>query len=56
MPVKACTLEGKPGFQWGDNGKCYTYDPRSPKSKANARMKAEAQRVAAEHAGYKEEQ
>ncbi len=24
MPVKQCQLDGKAGFKWGDEGKCYT--------------------------------
>jgi len=24
MPVKRCTVDGKPGHKWGDDGKCYT--------------------------------
>lgn len=24
MPVKKCQIEGKDGFKWGDEGKCYT--------------------------------
>ena len=24
MPVKRCTSRGKPGYKWGDKGKCYT--------------------------------
>lgn len=24
MPVKSCRSNGKSGFKWGDNGKCFT--------------------------------
>jgi hypothetical protein len=24
MPIKSCELNGKKGFKWGDEGKCYT--------------------------------
>jgi len=24
MPLKNCTVDGKSGYQWGDDGKCYT--------------------------------
>lgn len=24
MPVKPCTKDGKNGYKWGDEGKCYT--------------------------------
>ena len=43
MPVQACQQDGKPGFRWGQRGKCYTYEPGSLRSKAAARLKAEAQ-------------
>lgn len=26
MPVKQCQINDKPGFKWGDEGTCYTYD------------------------------
>jgi len=43
MPVQACQEDGKPGFKWGQQGKCYTYTPGNTRSKAAARLKAEAQ-------------
>ena len=43
MPVQQCQEDGKPGFKWGEQGKCYTYNPTSARSKAMARLKAEAQ-------------
>lgn len=54
MPVKSCTLDGKPGFKWGDSGKCYTYDPKSETSKKNAEKKAYVQGIAAIRNGAKE--
>ena len=24
MPLKKCTIDGKAGYKWGDDGKCYT--------------------------------
>lgn len=24
MPIKRCESDGKPGYKWGDAGKCYT--------------------------------
>ena len=24
MPLKRCTIDGKAGYQWGDEGRCYT--------------------------------
>lgn len=38
MPLKRCQSDGKPGWKWGDAGKCYTGQ--------NARKKALAQAVA----------
>jgi len=46
MPVKPCQENGKPGFKYGDSGKCYTYTPGNTQSKAQARLKAEAQGAA----------
>lgn len=39
MPVTRCVSDGLPGFRWGTEGKCYTYDPRA--------KNADAQRTAA---------
>ena len=46
MPVKECEDNGKPGFKWGDQNNCYTYDPNDKKSKENARRKAQIQGIA----------
>lgn len=46
MPVKKCTIDGKPGYKWGDQGKCYT----GP----DAEKKAMIQGVAAIRNGAKE--
>lgn len=43
MPVKACTLEGKPGYQYGDAGKCYTYSPGDEEGRKEAKRKAYVQ-------------
>jgi hypothetical protein len=43
MPVMPCTDEGKPGFKWGERGKCYTYTPGNIASKTRARLKVEMQ-------------
>lgn len=40
MPVKKCQINGKDGFKWGDEGKCYT----GP----DAKKKAIAQGIAIE--------
>lgn len=45
MPIKACSIEGKDGFKWGDAGKCYQHTG-SEASKKASRKKAMAQGVA----------
>lgn len=40
MPVKSCNKDGKPGYKWGDSGKCYTYTPGNEQSKKAAKEKA----------------
>ena len=52
MPIQTCTLDGKPGFKWGDSGKCYTYDPNNDKSRSSARAQAAQQALGGpDHAG-----
>jgi hypothetical protein len=46
MPVKICEENNKPGWKWGDEGKCYTYDPRSEIGSNNAKKKAIVQGIA----------
>jgi len=46
MPIQTCQFENKPGFKWGDSGKCYTYTPNNEGSLRNARKKAIAQGIA----------
>lgn len=46
MPVKRCTSEGQPGYQYGDSGKCYVYIPGNERSRKIARKKAVKQGVA----------
>lgn len=43
MPVRKCYQNGKPGFQWGESGKCYTYTRNDKESRERARSKAVAQ-------------
>jgi hypothetical protein len=52
MPVHECQEEGKPGYQWGGHGKCYTYTPGNEQSRAAAHSKAVAQGQAAHAHGY----
>ena len=46
MPVKSCSENGKPGFKWGDSGKCYLYEKGNPKSIGEAKRKATVQGIA----------
>lgn len=46
MPIQKCSDNNKPGYRWGDSGKCYTYDPNSESSKNEAKKKAMAQGIA----------
>jgi len=40
MPIKQCQVDGKSGWKWGDEGKCYT--------DSDAKRKAIAQGIAVE--------
>jgi len=53
MPVQTCQDDNKPGFKWGEQGKCFTYSPNSESSRERARSRAEAQGRAIEAEGYK---
>ncbi len=55
MPVKPCQTNGKPGYKWGDNGKCYPYTPGDRKSQTEARLRAETQGRAIEASKHREE-
>lgn len=46
MPVESCSENGKPGYKWGQAGKCYVYDPSSEASKKAAKKRALAQGIA----------
>ncbi len=46
MPLNECQDNGKPGYKWGDEGKCYTYDPNNTKSRNEAKRKAITQGIA----------
>lgn len=56
MPIGPCSSNGKPGFKWGDSGKCYTYTEGNEASRAEARRKAGVQGAAAHAAGYMEKE
>jgi hypothetical protein len=49
MPVQRCQENGRPGWRWGREGKCYTHDGSDADS-ARARGEAEAQGQAIEAA------
>lgn len=49
MPLKKCTSGGKPGWKFGDAGKCYTYTKGNKQSALAAKKKAIAQAVAMGH-------
>ena len=53
MPVQKCSKNGKPGYKWGNSGKCYTYTANDASSKAAARKKASMQGAAARASGYR---
>jgi hypothetical protein len=40
MPVNKCEENGKPGYRWGNSGKCYTYTPGDEGEKAKAKQMA----------------
>jgi len=46
MPIQNCSINTKPGFKWGNTGKCYTYNPSNEASKTKARNKARHQGIA----------
>tara|TARA_B100002019_G_scaffold81384_1_gene70256 strand:- start:4084 stop:5139 length:1056 start_codon:yes stop_codon:yes gene_type:complete len=52
MPVERCSEGGKPGFRFGDSGKCYTYTEGDTPGMRQARNKARAQERAAYASGF----
>lgn len=46
MPLMRCTGEGKPGWKYGESGKCYTYEPGNKASALRAKKKAIRQGLA----------
>ena len=46
MPINSCSENNKPGFKWGEQGKCYTYTPKNEGSKRNAKKSAILQGLA----------
>lgn len=48
MPLKECTENGRPGYKWGDSGKCYTYTPGDDEGRREAKRRAYVQGYAIE--------
>lgn len=46
MPLKKCQNNNKPGYKWGEEGKCYTYTPGNEESRNQAKQKAINQGIA----------
>ena len=55
MPVQACQLNGKPGFKWGTNGRCYTYTPDDEASREAAKALAARQGRAVETSQHRDD-
>lgn len=55
MPIISCELDGKPGYKWGESGKCYTYEPSDIEGMKAARARAATQATAAYASGYEED-
>lgn len=54
MPIQPCSSNGKPGYKFGESGKCYTYTPGDSASRASARNSAMMQERAARASGWTE--
>jgi len=46
MPRQACQVNGKPGYKFGENGTCYTYESGNESSRRQAQAKADKQGAA----------
>ncbi len=46
MPIRSCTIQGEPGYKWGQSGKCYGYTRGDEESKKEAKKQAIAQGIA----------
>lgn len=40
MPVQRCVKDGKPGYRWGKEGKCYHYISGNKQSRERAKQNA----------------
>jgi len=52
MPIQNCSSNQKPGFKWGNSGKCYVYTPNIISSKTRARNRARKQGIAEIISGF----
>jgi hypothetical protein len=52
MPVERATVDGQPGYRWGQAGTVYTYATGSASARARAYASAARQGVAARASGY----
>jgi len=48
MPVRSCSENNRPGYRWGEEGKCYTYKKGDKEGASRARARAERQGAAVE--------
>ena len=46
MPIRQCRIDNKPGYKWGQQGKCYDYNPNDEESKYDAKRSAISQGIA----------
>ena len=56
MPVNSCNENGKPGYRWGNSGKCYVYSPGSEVARKKAKQRAYLQGAAATGGTMKEKE
>ena len=54
MPILKCEENGKPGYKYGDSGKCYTYTSKDEISRNKARKNAIIQGIAVTKSGGKQ--
>lgn len=47
-----CNKNGKPGYKWGESGKCYTYTPGNKSSRERAKNAAKRQGRKIKAMGY----
>lgn len=55
MPVMRCMKDSRPGWKWGENGTCYTYDAGNDDASDRAERQAERQGRAVESSKHRDE-